>query len=72
MFTCSSLYIFIKRYNILVTKFCLTIDTKLIIIFHQSSKKIGLKKTTSVKINTLRKPKKNYSPEIKLAQKSKT
>ena len=80
MLTCSSLYIFSERHNILVTKFSLTIGTKLIIMFHQSSTKIALNlsgqniylnKTTSMKINTLGKPK-NYHQGNKSAQKSKT
>ena len=80
MLTCSSLYIFSERHNILVTKFSLTIGTKLIIMFHQSSTKIALNlsgqniylnKRTSMKINTLGKPK-NYHQGNKSAQKSKT
>ena len=64
MFTCSSLYTFSERCNILVTTFCPTIGKKLTITFHQSSTKIALdlsghdiylKKATSTKINTFRK-----------------
>ena len=42
MFTCSSLQIYSERYNIFDTKFCLTIGTKLIIMFQQSSRKSAL------------------------------
>ena len=45
MFTCSSLQIYSKRYNILDTKFCLTIGTILIIMFQQSSRKIALNRS---------------------------
>ena len=42
MFTCSSLQIYSERFNISDTKFCLTIGTKLRLMFHQSSRKIAL------------------------------
>ena len=75
MFTCNSLYIFSEGYNILGTKFCLTAGTKFIVMFHQSSTKIALnlsqhniylRKTTSTKKNTLRKPKELSSAKLNL------
>ena len=80
MFSCSSLYIFSERCNILVTKFCLTIGPKLMIMFHQNSTKIALNlsghnlylnKRTSAKINTLRKPKKLSSGKLNPCKNSK-